>query len=121
MNVSVAQVSGEAAIDKQDTSSNIDGETTIAVSWRGGGDIKDATVTDWTLETLKRVAMEFPEHVMACPMRTQFVLSLNHVQRTLIPSQRNPDKVHELEEFLRAEHQRVSIGRVFRIPSMKNH
>ncbi|KAJ7258577.1 hypothetical protein C8J57DRAFT_1073542 [Mycena rebaudengoi] len=75
MNVSVAQVSGEAAIDKQDTSSNIDGETTIAVSWRGGGDIKDATVTDWTLETLKRVAMEFPEHVMACLMRTHAILT----------------------------------------------
>ncbi|KAJ7268391.1 hypothetical protein C8J57DRAFT_1509577 [Mycena rebaudengoi] len=81
----LAKVSGEAAIDKQET--------------QGGGDIKDATVTDWTLETLKRVAMEFPEHVMACPMRTQFFLSLNHLQRILIPSQRNPDQVHELEEF----------------------
>ena len=57
-------------LDKENASSNIDGETTISVSWRGGGDIKDATVTDWTLDTLKRVAMEFPEHVMACPMRT---------------------------------------------------
>ncbi|KAF8212688.1 hypothetical protein K438DRAFT_1662231 [Mycena galopus ATCC 62051] len=75
MRFSAVQVSGEGAIDKQDTSSNIDGETTIAVSWRGGGDIKDATVTDWTLETLKRVAMEFPEHVMACPMRTHAILT----------------------------------------------
>jgi hypothetical protein len=69
-------VSGEASLDKQNAHSEIDGETTITVSWRGGGDIKDATVTDWTVDTLKRVAMEFPEHVMACPMRTQFVFPL---------------------------------------------
>ncbi|KAF7343734.1 hypothetical protein MSAN_01954000 [Mycena sanguinolenta] len=69
------QVSASASLDKEDSKSNIDGETTISVSWRGGGDIKDATVTDWTLDTLKRVAMEFPEHVMACPMRTYAILT----------------------------------------------
>ncbi|KAF7339039.1 Major facilitator superfamily MFS-1 [Mycena venus] len=68
MHFSAVGVSGEGQLDKQDTSSKVDGETTIAV-------IKDATVTDWTLETLKRVAMEFPEHVMACPMRTHAILT----------------------------------------------
>ncbi|KAF7343735.1 hypothetical protein MSAN_01954100 [Mycena sanguinolenta] len=75
MRFGAVEVSGTGAVDKDNTSSNIDGETTIAVSWRGGGDIKDATVTDWTLETLKSVAMEFPEHVMACPMRTHAILT----------------------------------------------
>ncbi|KAF7341631.1 hypothetical protein MSAN_02060600 [Mycena sanguinolenta] len=69
------QVSAKASLDKEDSNNNTDGETTISVSWRGGGDIKDATVTDWTLDTLKRVAMEFPEHVMACPMRTYAILT----------------------------------------------
>ncbi|KAF7344070.1 hypothetical protein MVEN_01696600 [Mycena venus] len=40
-----------------------------------GGDIKDESVTDWTFATLKAVAMEFPEHVMACPMRTNAILT----------------------------------------------
>lgn len=72
LNFQAASVSGEGELAKTDSSSNIDGETTIAVSWRGGGDIKDGTVADWTLESLKAVAMEFPEHVMACPMRTRY-------------------------------------------------
>ena len=59
---------GEAGMEKG--LSKVDGEITITVSWRGGGDIKDATVVDWTLENLKAVAMEFPEKVMACPMYT---------------------------------------------------
>lgn len=65
------QVTGEAEGKKEDFQSSFKGETTICVSWSGGGDIKDGTVTEWTLESLKDVAMEFPEHVMACPMRTK--------------------------------------------------
>ncbi|KAF7328408.1 hypothetical protein MVEN_02556500 [Mycena venus] len=75
MNFKAASVSGSAAVDKSNSSSNIDGETTISVSWKGGGDIKDAEVSDWTLASLKAVAMEFPEHVMACPMRTNAILT----------------------------------------------
>lgn len=51
----------------------IDGETTIAVSWKGGGDIRGPIVEDWTLESLKTVAMEFADNVMACPARTKYV------------------------------------------------
>ncbi|KAJ7742676.1 hypothetical protein DFH07DRAFT_750169 [Mycena maculata] len=75
VNFKVAQVTGEGDLEKTDASKLIEGETTIASSWRGGGDIKDGTVSDWTLETLKAVAMEFPEHVMACPMRTNTILT----------------------------------------------
>ena len=70
----VAQVSGSASVEKVDDSSTINGETSIAVSWTGGGDIKDAaTGNEWTLEKLKAVAMEFPRHVMACPICTKYV------------------------------------------------
>ncbi|KAI0339504.1 hypothetical protein BDW22DRAFT_1336068 [Trametopsis cervina] len=75
LNFKAAQVSGSGKLEKIDSSHNIDGETTIAVSWRGGGDIKDESIGDWTLETLKQVAMEFPEHVMACPLRTNAILT----------------------------------------------
>ena len=71
MNFTAASVEGEAKAGVKKESKNIEGETTISVAWIGGGDIKDAKVTDWTLETLKAVALEFPEHVMACPMRTR--------------------------------------------------
>ncbi|CAK5273697.1 unnamed protein product [Mycena citricolor] len=75
MNFTAVSVSGKGALAKTDASKEMQGETTIAVSWKGGGDIKDATVMDWTLESLKSVAMEFPEHVMACPMRTNAILT----------------------------------------------
>ncbi|CAK5267431.1 unnamed protein product [Mycena citricolor] len=75
MNFSAVSVSGKGALEKKDASKGIEGETTIAVSWKGGGDIKDATVSDWTLSSLKSVAMEFPEHVMACPLKTNAILT----------------------------------------------
>ncbi|TFK33522.1 hypothetical protein BDQ12DRAFT_615171 [Crucibulum laeve] len=68
-------VSGEAEGSKKDLQSSIDGETTISVSWSGGGDIKDESIEEWNLETLKKVAMEFPEHVMARPLRTHAILT----------------------------------------------
>ena len=71
LNPQLASVSGERDLMKTGVSSNIDGETTIAVSWRGGGDMKDGTDV-CSLETLKKVVMKFPEHAMACPMRTKY-------------------------------------------------
>ena len=65
-------VDGEAQGGMKKENKSIEGETTISVSWTGGGDIKNGEVKDWTLETLKAVALEFPEHVMACPMRTRY-------------------------------------------------
>ncbi|KAJ7132375.1 hypothetical protein C8R44DRAFT_773919 [Mycena epipterygia] len=50
----------------------IDGETTIAVSWKGGGHIKDQ---EWTLQSFKAFAMEFPGRVMSSPARTTAILT----------------------------------------------
>ncbi|KAJ7351546.1 hypothetical protein DFH08DRAFT_923452 [Mycena albidolilacea] len=75
LDLKAASVKGTAKGDKKDLESSYEGETTISVSWTGGGDIKDESVTDWTFATLKAVAMEFPEHVMACPMRTNAILT----------------------------------------------
>ncbi|KAF7344156.1 hypothetical protein MVEN_01705800 [Mycena venus] len=75
LDLKAASVKGTAEGSKKDLESSYEGETTISVSWTGGGDIKDESVTDWTFATLKAVAMEFPEHVMACPMRTNAILT----------------------------------------------
>lgn len=71
LNLDSVNVKGSVKGGKENSSVDIDGETTISVSWRGGGEIKDKTVTDWTLKSLKDVAMAFPEHVMTNPLRTQ--------------------------------------------------
>ncbi|KAJ6606117.1 hypothetical protein DFH09DRAFT_896390 [Mycena vulgaris] len=75
VNFQAVDVAIAGKLEKTDSDMSIDGETTITVSWKGGGDIKDGTVSDWTLESLKAVAMEFPEHVMACPMRINAILT----------------------------------------------
>ncbi|KAF7349013.1 hypothetical protein MVEN_01422400 [Mycena venus] len=75
LDLKAVNVKGTAEGGKKDLESSYDGETTISVSWTGGGDIKDETVTDWTLANLKAVAMEFPEKVMSCPMRTNAILT----------------------------------------------
>ncbi|CAK5273716.1 unnamed protein product [Mycena citricolor] len=110
MNFSAVSVSGKGALEKKDASKGIEGETTIAVSWKGGGDIKDATVSDWTLSSLKSVAMEFPEHVMACPLKTKCVYAATRLEPKIIVDQRHTDKVHEFEEFLHEEYSGVSAG-----------
>ncbi|KAI0340777.1 hypothetical protein BDW22DRAFT_1359593 [Trametopsis cervina] len=75
MNMKAAEISGSGEGAKTNALSKIDAETTIAVSWRGGGDIKSKDVTDWTLDTLKQVAIAFPERIMACPLRTNAILT----------------------------------------------
>lgn len=67
------QVQGEAEGHKASLDSAYEGETNISVSCVGGGDIKDEKITNWDLESLRAVAMEFPEKVMAVPMRTRYV------------------------------------------------
>ncbi|KAJ7688056.1 hypothetical protein B0H17DRAFT_938797 [Mycena rosella] len=75
LDLKAVNVKGTAKGGKKDLESSYKGETTISVSWTGGGDIKDETVTDWTLANLKAVAMEFREKIMSCPMRTNAILT----------------------------------------------
>ncbi|KAL7794076.1 hypothetical protein V8C43DRAFT_281049 [Trichoderma afarasin] len=49
-------------------------ETTITVSWSGGGQIKPDE-EEWTLESLLRAASGFPARVATCPQRTWAVLT----------------------------------------------
>lgn len=47
-----------------------------SVNWSGGGDIKPDGISEWTIETVTSVAMEFPDKVATCPQRT---LSVDHL------------------------------------------
>lgn len=59
-------VTGSAEGKKVTGESSTDTETTISVSWSGGGDIKPDDIHDWDMKSLKRVAMEFPDLVARC-------------------------------------------------------
>ncbi|KAG4255468.1 hypothetical protein FPRO04_04000 [Fusarium proliferatum] len=52
-----------------------DYNTTITVNWKGGGDIKPNDITEWDIESLLKVAMEFPDKVAACPQNTFAILT----------------------------------------------
>lgn len=67
-----AKVEGNLAIAKANLSLNT--ETTIQVSWQGGGIIKPPEEA-WTLESLTRAAARFPDHVAVSPQRTHAILT----------------------------------------------
>lgn len=69
-----AEVAGEAnvAIAKQNISMNT--ETTIQVSWCGGGAIKQYD-EEWTIDSLIKAASRFPALVAKWPQRTHAVLT----------------------------------------------
>lgn len=49
-------------------------ETTICVSWSGGGQIKSES-GEWSLDTLLRTAAAFPARVASCPQHTWAILT----------------------------------------------
>ncbi|KAJ7479144.1 hypothetical protein FB451DRAFT_1450965 [Mycena latifolia] len=49
-------------------------ETTISVSWSGGGQIKNPN-DEWSIDLLFQVAAGFPARVAACPQRTWAILT----------------------------------------------
>ncbi|KIP02124.1 hypothetical protein PHLGIDRAFT_96326 [Phlebiopsis gigantea 11061_1 CR5-6] len=51
------------------------GETAIAVSWKGGGNLGGTQVDCWTLGTLRRAALAFPDHAASCTVRTSAILT----------------------------------------------
>ncbi|KAL6362825.1 hypothetical protein LRP88_04136 [Fusarium phalaenopsidis] len=77
----------DASISLEKTSGNIDfavkikrdilteNETTISVIWTGGGQDLKKPEEDWTFDTMRAVALKFPNRVAKCPMRTHTVLT----------------------------------------------
>ncbi|KAF5024856.1 hypothetical protein F66182_3095 [Fusarium sp. NRRL 66182] len=50
-------------------------ETTISVTWTGGGQNLKKPEEDWTFDTMRAVALKFPDEVAKCPMKTHAVLT----------------------------------------------
>ncbi|KAH8807212.1 hypothetical protein F5884DRAFT_899650 [Xylogone sp. PMI_703] len=75
LNVGGLDVKGEIKGGMTDNSLKENFETTISVTWSGGGDIKPNDVDEWDIKNLLRVAMEFPDRVAACPQKTYAILT----------------------------------------------
>ncbi|KAG9495533.1 hypothetical protein J7337_013782 [Fusarium musae] len=68
---------GALAIDfrKDDMSFLDENETTISVSYTGGGQGLKEPGEDWTFETMRKAALQFPHLVAKTPMRTHAILT----------------------------------------------
>ncbi|KAJ4159687.1 hypothetical protein NW765_013676 [Fusarium oxysporum] len=68
-NISGFDVSGQVHGGVENNSNDKKARTKISVTWSGGGDIRNDNIKEWTLESLKAVAMSFPDAVAVCPQR----------------------------------------------------
>lgn len=57
----------KAEVNLGETNNKSDHETTVSVSWCGGSDIKDDSITEWTVPSLKKAAIEFADRVGLFP------------------------------------------------------
>ncbi|KAJ2994488.1 hypothetical protein NUW58_g1543 [Xylaria curta] len=83
MTVGVADISAEAAVKvaKKNISNNT--ETTIMVSWSGGGYIKPID-EPWDIESLMSAAARFPDLVAITPQRTYAILTKYETLRSFV-------------------------------------
>ncbi|CVL12395.1 uncharacterized protein FPRN_03601 [Fusarium proliferatum] len=73
--VSGLDIKGEIKGGMTNKSYKKDYNTTITVNWKGGGDIKPNDIAEWDIESLLKVAMEFPDKVAACPQNTYAIIT----------------------------------------------
>ncbi|KAE8323661.1 hypothetical protein BDV39DRAFT_208643 [Aspergillus sergii] len=70
-------ISGQAdgSFNKSEIAQN--SETSITVSWAGGGDIRDdkTKLEGWTIDSMAKAAFAFPDRVRLIPQRTHAVLT----------------------------------------------
>ncbi|MCJ1457650.1 hypothetical protein MMC28_008019 [Mycoblastus sanguinarius] len=66
---------GDAEMKKNRRDVFTENETTISVSWTGGGQNLKAAGDDWDFETLREAAIKFADLVANTPMRTHVVLT----------------------------------------------
>ncbi|EXK79721.1 hypothetical protein FOQG_15703 [Fusarium oxysporum f. sp. raphani 54005] len=65
-NISGFDVAGNVDGGVENNSNDKKARTKISVTWSGGGDIRNDNIKEWTLESLKAVAMSFPDAVAVC-------------------------------------------------------
>ncbi|KAM5344892.1 hypothetical protein ACJ41O_010754 [Fusarium nematophilum] len=68
-NIDAVDVSGSVQGRTDGDSTLKNAQTKISVTWSGGGDIRSDDIQEWNLQTLKKVAMGFPDAVAACKPR----------------------------------------------------
>ena len=70
--LNLGPLSGEAdvALDMAKKELSQSTETTVSVSWSGGGVLKNSDET-WTIESVLKVAAKFPDLVAETPQRTR--------------------------------------------------
>lgn len=71
----LGSASGEADVAIKNTMKEVTGETTISVSWSGGGEVKPDSVTEWNMDTLKQAAIAFPDKVALTPQRIYAIVT----------------------------------------------
>lgn len=74
LSVPIIEVTAEGRVNIAKSNINTNAETTIQVSWSGGGHIKDAN-EQWDVDSLMRAASRFADLVAKSPQRTYAILS----------------------------------------------
>ncbi|KAJ9108617.1 hypothetical protein QFC19_002335, partial [Naganishia cerealis] len=74
LNAGAAEIKADANVRIAKANLSLNTETTIQVSYQGGGQIKNPE-EPWNIETLQRAAMRFPDNVAASPQRIYAILT----------------------------------------------
>ncbi|KAF2014345.1 hypothetical protein BU24DRAFT_481786 [Aaosphaeria arxii CBS 175.79] len=74
-----------------------DSQTTISVSWQGGGQIKHAE-TQWNIDTMLAAAAAFPSNVAQKPQRTWAILTKYKANQSFV--KKMAEKKHEISKVL---------------------
>ncbi|KAH6880764.1 hypothetical protein B0T10DRAFT_446462 [Thelonectria olida] len=69
------ELSADGEFGKSDASFLDENETTVSVTWSGGGQELKGRNEDWTLETMRAAALKFPDLVSETPLRTHAILT----------------------------------------------
>ncbi|KAK1504444.1 hypothetical protein CTAM01_03751 [Colletotrichum tamarilloi] len=96
IDLQAAKISGSAKGDKVDVNDETNTETTITISWSGGGDIKPDDIGDWNISTLTKVAMEFPDKVAICKLSKPVFNALKALKELILKDVKNGKAIMKL-------------------------
>ncbi|PIG89723.1 hypothetical protein AARAC_005045 [Aspergillus arachidicola] len=101
-------ISGQAEGDFNKSEIAQNSETSITVSWSGGGDIRDekTKVEGWTIDSMARAAFAFSDRVRHTPQRTHAVLTKYSALRSyqLLSNKGSPLDYENAAKIYRADY-----------------
>ncbi|KAH8597449.1 hypothetical protein B0O99DRAFT_739487 [Bisporella sp. PMI_857] len=83
LTVGAGSIEADAKVEVAKSNLQNNTETTISVSWAGGGKLKDENVL-WDVDSLTAVASRFPERVAETPQRTYAILTKYTALRSFV-------------------------------------